>query len=255
MGMLRSPMDQLTISFRLFGIEITVHPSIFILLLILGGGLGMDDTNSLVYTLLFIAAGLLCLLTHELGHALMAKHGYGASASVLLAWTGGLTEAVPPPPSRGQAIAMLLAGPLGTLVPGVAAVVLLGLQLGGDFSAAWRILAYFSLPFTGEELIQGPVSAESLAALEALSPRLFQFYSLLCGIGVFWAVFNLLPIFPLDGGQMVMVLTERPRLCGLVGVAACLVLGTALTIYTASAYNAMIFLLLAWYNYRLVRDR
>lgn len=248
------PMNQFTIRFQLFGIPIEIHPSIFLILLILGGGLSMEDAGGLIYTLLFIVAGLLCLLSHELGHAFAAKFGYGASTSIILAWTGGLTSAHPAPPTRGQSLAMTIAGPLGTLVPGIVAVLLLGLQLGGDFSAAWRLMAYFSLPFTDGSILSNHLSEASMTALEKMPVHQIQFYSLLCGIGVFWAFFNLLPIYPLDGGQVMMELTNKPRLCGWVGVVTCLVAGLALSIWTASAFNAMIFLLLAWYNYRLARS-
>lgn len=247
-------MNQFTIRFQLFGIPVAIHPSVFLILLILGGGLSMQDTGGLVYSLLFIVAGLLCLLTHELGHALAAKFGYGASTTILLAWTGGLTSAYPPPPTRSQSLAMTIAGPLGTLVPGIVAVLLLGLQLGGDFEAAWRLMAYFSLPFTDASILDSHLSEASMIALDEIAVPQIQFYSLLCGIGVFWAFFNILPIFPLDGGQVLMDLTNRPRLCGYVGVATCLVVGLALSIWTASAFNAMMFLLLAWYNYRLAKS-
>lgn len=248
------PMDQFTIRFELFGVPVAIHPSVFLILLLLGGGLSMEDTGGLVYTLLFIVAGLLCLLAHELGHALTAKWGYGASASIVLAWTGGLTSAYPHPPTRAQSLAMTIAGPLGTLIPGVIAVLLLGLQLGGDFSAAWRLMAYFSLPFTDGSILSNHLSEACMMELERMPTALLQFYSLLCGIGVFWAVFNFLPIQPMDGGHVLMDLTNNHRFCGWVGVGTCIVAGLALSMWTASAFNAMIFLLLAWYNYRLARS-
>lgn len=247
-------METFTIRLSLFGIPIAVHPSIFLILMLLGGGLDMGEATQLTYALLFVVAGFLCLLTHELGHALTAKLGYGASTSILVAWTGGVTQAVPPPPTRQMSIAMTLAGPLATLVPGAIALLLLSLQLGGDFSAGWRILAYFSLPFTDEGFIDGHVSAESFEALAAVPLRVLQLYALLCKIGIFWALFNILPIFPLDGGQLLLATTNRIRLSALVGIATCLLAGTALSIYTASAFNAMLFLLLAWYNYRLYKS-
>lgn len=112
------------------------------------------------------------VLLHELGHALAFK-SFGVQPTIALVGLGGLTS------GEGRItpvrhIVVSLAGPLATLV-------LIGLP---------ALLYQSSLPHT-------PRSANPILEQVILA-------------NVWWALLNLLPVLPLDGGQVVASLLEIP---------------------------------------------
>lgn len=110
------------------------------------------------------------LLGHEAGHALMARVLGYRDLSVSLVAMGGETHH--PPATRGHSLLIVLAGPAVTV----------GLVLG-----AW--LAYRFFP----------------ALFEQQAAAFFVLVNVLW-LNTFWAIFNLLPIYPLDGGQSLFYL-------------------------------------------------
>jgi len=104
------------------------------------------------------------LLAHEAGHALTARlFGY-RDISVTLVMFGGATTH--PSATRGHNLLITLAGPAVTI----------------------------AIVFAGWMLVRLDPAFMSLPASRFLV-REFMFLNL------FWAIFNLLPIYPLDGGQ------------------------------------------------------
>lgn len=146
--------------FRLLGVPIEIGPSIVVVLALFGFVLG-----DLVAIILWVAIGIVSIVLHELGHALVARAA-GADPTIQLAGLGGVTRYEPTgrSGSRGWRLAISLAGPgVGLAIGAVAWVLRDALALGSGYDAA---------------------------ALEIL---------LFTSIG--WSIFNLLPILPLDGGQ------------------------------------------------------
>lgn len=147
---------------KLGGIPVRVDPSFLLLSAFIGLSGGRGVEGALVW---LVVVGL-SVLVHEFGHALTFR-AFGVSSSVLLYAMGGLT--VPEQGRRlrpGQSIAVSLAG------PGV------GLALGG--------LVFLVAP-------PGDFAPESLARLASL----YLLY-----VNVAWGLVNLLPILPLDGGNV-----------------------------------------------------
>ncbi len=124
------------------------------------------NVNNLLLTLSWVIIVFFSVLLHELGHALVAEK-YGLFPFIQLYSMGGLTI-----PSRRlqlthlQEIILSLAGPFA------------GFLLGGLVYLAARFLS----PFT-------PVIV-------------FQILSQVLWVNIGWGVLNLLPILPLDGGQV-----------------------------------------------------
>jgi Zn-dependent protease len=105
------------------------------------------------------------ILVHELGHAL-AFRAYGQQSTIQLYGFGGLTTGARLSP--GRSIVVSLAGPLsGILILGVPAVVL-----------------------------------EQTMSLD--DPFWVEVVALTVWVNVFWSLVNLLPILPLDGGNVTM---------------------------------------------------
>ncbi len=145
-----------------------------------------------VLLLLWIAAVFVSILVHELGHTFAMRY-YGIDSYVVLYHFGGL--AVPEsysPWGSGrrshplQQVAISAAGPGAQL--GLAALVAVGLKLSG-----YSLL--FGVPYLEEVL---PLRDGQL--ITSLPIMAFLYFLLLPSI--FWALLNLLPVYPLDGGQI-----------------------------------------------------
>lgn len=153
--------------FNIFGIPVTVQPFFWITLVIIGAGSSGDgkSLNAIFHLALFLIAGFISILVHELGHALTARK-FGAQCHIVLQAFGGYAAYTGIPMTRKQRFCITAAG------PGLQA--LLGLVV--------LVIARFAHP---------------------LQPDAAYFLNVLIFISWIWALFNLLPIIPLDGGRMV----------------------------------------------------
>ncbi|MCA9239524.1 MAG: M50 family metallopeptidase [Planctomycetales bacterium] len=163
---------QADLHFRLGSIPVRVHPYFWLTSLLLRG------MGSPADVLTWIVAVFVSILVHELGHALLQVY-FGGRTRIVLYGMGGLAigERVNYSPVRQVLIS--LAGPVaGFLFAGLIAVVLMlaGVALRVDF------------PF----VIPAPMSSHQL--------RVFLFD--LFQVNILWGLLNLLPIYPLDGGQV-----------------------------------------------------
>lgn len=120
--------------------------------------------NVLEYLSLFVI-----VLLHEFGHALACRQ-VGGTANQILLWPFGGVAYVDPPPRPGATLWSIAAGPLVNVVltPILLAVGLLGR------SAGWALAA----------------------------PDAYQLLWIILTINVYLLVFNMLPVYPLDGGQI-----------------------------------------------------
>lgn len=137
--------------------------------------LGLHAWEQLPYQLMWAPVLFFSILLHELGHAAATKKcGYGTSKIILHGFGGvAMNRRSRTPPKDGMHIA--LAGPAVTLL---LAVVFSGLWFG------YRT-------FVGTEL---PVALDVIG----------YFLGLMAVANIFWFVLNMLPIYPLDGGQTTM---------------------------------------------------
>jgi stage IV sporulation protein FB len=156
------------IRFSLFGIPVVVQPFFWLSLIILGAAGGADTSAEVFQILLFVLAGFISILVHEFGHALTAR-GFGANTAITLEAFGGYAAYSGVRMSRLRSFLITAAGPAVQIALGlVGMLVLLGLSAGG-----------YQLSENGR-----------------------YFLAMLVNISIIWAVINLLPILPLDGGQM-----------------------------------------------------
>jgi Zn-dependent protease len=154
--------------FRIRGIQLAVHFSFFLLLAYVGfEGWQEDGPNGLGWNLITVVAFFSCVVLHELGHSFVAMH-YGIGVRrILLMPIGGMAEMDGIPRQPRREFLMTLAGPAVNFV-------LVGLL--------WPIVQ--TLP---DEV-----------PLYSLSGLIFQVYIANFVMGVF----NLVPVFPMDGGRI-----------------------------------------------------
>jgi Zn-dependent protease len=168
-------------TFRVGPFPVTIEPS-FLIVAVLLGPLGGPIIGIVSWALVVFVS----VLVHELGHAVVGR-SLGAKPQVFLRGLGGVT--LNPLPRRltpFENIKLSLAGPLAGLLPGALALALL---IATNPAAA----AYASDPRLWLRLVMGYLDGRT--PFESL---LFSFVQ----TGFFWTILNLLPVLPLDGGQV-----------------------------------------------------
>jgi Zn-dependent protease len=161
------------------GIIIKVHWTFFLLITwivfdeIKKGG----NTESILYNIAFILTVFLCVVLHELGHALMAKRFKIETKKITVLPIGGIASLERIPESPKQEFLVAIAGPLVNV-----------------FIA---ILLYFTIPVT--DILNHSLN-DSLMFFARSNLQNFLFYVFLVNVGL--VVFNLIPAFPMDGGRV-----------------------------------------------------
>ncbi len=171
------------LNFALLGFPVRIHPLFWLVALLLGPKSGDLKENAA-----WVAAMLISIIIHELGHALVMR-AYGLQPSITLHIMGGLTSA-----NRGQAFAPRLR-PLDQVAISLAGPVA-GFLLAAAICGA-IVLSGHHVPFR-----VGLWFAELVPTEPIGTPLLTYFIALVLLISVLWGLFNLLPIYPLDGGQI-----------------------------------------------------
>jgi Zn-dependent protease len=186
--------------FRLAGVDVNLHWWWFLVAFYqLRGGPGIY--SSIVWKLLEYLALFLIVLTHEFGHALACRQ-VGGTANQIMLWPFGGVAYVDPPQRPGATLWSIAAGPLVNVV---LAPVFLGLALAGR-----------------------------AAGLHATMPDLSHFLWMILYIDVYLLAFNILPIYPLDGGQIL-----RSLLWFVLGKARSLMVATVLGFIGIAGFIAL----------------
>ncbi len=157
---------------RLFGSEVRVHVTFFLLLLWIGvAHYQQGGMPAAVNGVIFIIAIFACVVAHEFGHALMARRYGIKTPDITLLPIGGLARLERMPEKPGEEIMVALAGPAVNVVIAFALILLLGAKA-------------------------------DMQSLEALDNPALSFVARLASVNLFLAIFNLIPAFPMDGGRV-----------------------------------------------------
>lgn len=206
------------IRFSIFGIPVEIQPFFWITLIILGGAMAADSAAAIFRIGLFVLAGFISILIHELGHALSAR-AYGASSAITLQAFGGFTAYTGVRLNRWQSFLVTAAGPAVQLASGLAVLLL--------------------LPY-----------------LFHLQPDGRYFLKTLMLISLFWSVLNLLPVLPLDGGQMLHAALGPDRIK--ITLWTTIVVATVTGVWMFTATGSIIFPIFlgmyAWQAFQALRE-
>jgi Zn-dependent protease len=224
--------------FRIAGITVRLHLFFVAFLLAMiarAASAGSDSSVGLKPTLLGLGALFLVILLHEFGHAFACRAVGGRADEILLWPLGGLASCTPPERPKAH-LWTALGGPLVNVALIAVLTPLIGLRTG-----QWLGLAIPN-PFDLGGMIQrADIGAGILG--EPFGGWVELFLILLNYISWTLLLFNLLPMFPLDGGRILqailwkrhgyarsMRLACRSGLVGavLLGIAALAVDGTTL---------------------------
>lgn len=211
--------------FRLAGVDVFLHWSWFLAAIWFLGGGDLSGERFIWSVAAYITLFVIVLI-HEYGHALAARQVGGESKEIILWPFGGIAFAkVPPRP--GAELWAVAAGPLVNVVLYPILYVILALAESNE--------------------------------LYRSSPALFGYIATIFTLNKWLLIFNLLPIYPLDGGQILRALLwfklgraqslRIATIIGFVGVAGLVVRA----VINQSLFSAMIALFLAmecWRSYK-----
>jgi len=239
------PPTRYDLRFSVAGIPVRVHPLFWLIALLLG------SSGSLLQIPIWIFVVFISVLIHEFGHA-MAFRFYGIHSQIVLHAMGGLTipEAAPwgsgwanVAPSPKQQIVISLAGPFAGFL--FASLVMVIVVFTGGTLHTSILFGFIPLPLTA--ILGGQV--------------LSIFITLILFVNVFWGMFNLLPVYPLDGGQVTRnVLIQYDPFDGArkslwVSVIAGGVIALFGLLVMRSVYIAFLFGILAFQSFQALRIR
>lgn len=160
--------------FEIFGFPVSIHWPFWLVCFLLGNGLGIQSIADFYGVLLWTISIFLSILVHELGHAFVGRK-YGAVPIIHLHGLGGLTAFPGKRFSRRQHIAVTAAGPAASFSLALAALLLVSIIPQMPHQSFWRFALLLSI------------------------------------INFFLTILNLLPILPLDGGQILRDLLGPKR--------------------------------------------
>jgi Zn-dependent protease len=183
------PRTNYDLHFRLFGIPVRVHPLFWLVALFSGARGDMRPKE----TFIWMAAMFVSILIHEMGHAVAILY-YGFRPWITLHWLGGLASH-----DRGFSdsygdfgeqhtrpatqIVISLAGP-------AAGFVFAGLIVASIFLAGEKVSFTLGWPYIFDWYFSD------------MNENLEYLFHALIFINIFWGLINLLPVYPLDGGQV-----------------------------------------------------
>lgn len=239
------PPTRFDLRFSIAGIPVRVHPLFWLIAILFG-----SSSNSIVSLLTWVAAIFISILIHELGHA-FAMRRYGQGSQIILHFAGGLT--VPESVSWGggyasvgitanQQIFISLAGPF-------AGFLFAGLVLAGSAALGATLVPNFIFGFIPFPFVFLPVGGEILNS----------FVMSLLWVCIFWGIFNLMPVYPLDGGHVIRyTLMQTDPVNGVrtslwVSVIAGAAVAFAGFIFLRSIYMAFLFGLLAFQSFQALQ--
>ena len=187
------------VNFQIFGFPVRIHPLFWVVGLVLGYRGEADP----IWLLTCMVAVFVSILIHELGHAFLIRR-FGRPAHIVLYGMGGLAieghdtphsawssfSFEPPRRSRTptEQIIISFAGPAAGFIF-AAIIIALVFATGGHVYFGF---GRFYIP--GFEVELGGALGEN--------QNLYGLVYVLLYFNVFWGLMNLLPVFPLDGGQI-----------------------------------------------------
>lgn len=207
---------QFDLNFQVLGFPVRVHPLFWLIGVLIGfTGTSRESSEFGISLVIWMLVVFASILIHELGHAVMIRR-YGRDAYIVLYAMGGLAIEGRPrsddpfgnpwsidstAPSYGsrprQANEQIMISAAGPGIQLILAALIVGLIYAIGGRVVFDIYGFLPLPT--------PVLPKHLADNE----NLWRLFSALLYVNIFWALMNLLPVLPLDGGQIALQIFTR----------------------------------------------
>jgi stage IV sporulation protein FB len=183
--LLEPDRTQFDLNWRMGRIPVRVHPMFWVVTIILGFE---ELHDGFQFLLLWVAVVFVSILIHELGHVLMGRV-FGTDGHIVLYSFGGLAVGSNGMSNRWQRMAVSFAGPLADFL--LVGVLFLVLRL--FLPAYFRAAVDYLLSFADRDQGIWRLYWTTLPG-RAIDDLIW--------INLAWGLVNLLPIWPLDGGQI-----------------------------------------------------
>jgi len=203
------------VRFSILGIPVAVQPWFWLTMAFIGGGLHASNSTEILLVLVFVFAGFLSILIHELGHAIMIRR-YGLPVTITLQAFGGFASYPAGGLNRKQSFIVTAMGP--------------GVQFG---------FGIFILIFA--------------RSIEVPAGSLFgPFLHDLILVSLFWSVLNCLPVYPMDGGQMLAAVLgpSKQRYVHLISAIVAILVGMGGYFYLGTILLPLFMAFFAWQNWQ-----
>jgi membrane-associated protease RseP (regulator of RpoE activity) len=239
------------LQFSLLGIPVRVHPFFWLMGVILGARGLESSPQPMLELLMWLGVVFVSILVHEMGHAIAIRY-FGWRPRITLYAFGGLASYERGYSSKysysrkgetptGQVI-ISFAGPL-------AGFVLAALVIAVLFAVGRKV--WFPIVAWPVELGRGLYFDESSYWSEQLVWQLLF-------VNIYWGLINLLPVYPLDGGQISReaFVSLSPRDGYQQSLLVSIFVGGALAAYGAYReqwWMAILFGILAYQSYQLLQ--
>ncbi len=242
------PATQFDLNFSVLGFPVRVHPFFWVAAFVLGSW-GTSSEAGLVL-LVWVVALFVSILIHELGHTLMMRR-FGISSHIVLHMMGGLAI----PDSFGfvarsndsrSSILISFAGPAAGFAF-AAVIILVIIGTGGQFKFDPAI----GFPFY--QFALNVVPGPEISPWKHLASALLY-------INIFWGLVNLLPVYPLDGGQIArtMMIDRNPGGGAIKSLWLSVYVGGGMAlvgfVQLGSFFVAIMFVMLAFQSYMAIQQ-
>ncbi|TDU81039.1 Zn-dependent protease [Prosthecobacter fusiformis] len=203
--------------FNFLGFPIVIHWVFWLTMALLGGVFrATDDPEAMKRVLVWVVAGFLSIFIHELGHALTMRH-YGARrVEIVLHSFGGY--AMPDRRfGRSESFFVSAAGPF--------------LQIAAGVVMWWIMDAWRPADMLGLHFMKSFVN-----------------------VSIIWAVLNLFPIIPLDGGHIMQALLgpQRQKIALTISIVCAVGFGI-LAVFFGQIFVVIFFAIFAFNNWKQLR--
>ena len=201
--------------FSILGIPVQVQFWFWITMAFIGGGLHAANSTEILLVVVFMLAGFLSILVHEMGHALMIRK-YGLPTSITLQAFGGFASYPAGRLDRKQSFIVTAAGPGVQFILGL---LLIGLARG------------LNIP---EGSLFGPFLRDLIL------------------VSIVWSLLNCLPVYPMDGGQMLAAVLgpQKQRYVHLISAVVALAIGLAGYAFLGTILLPLFMAFFAWQNWQ-----
>lgn len=198
--------------FQLFGFPIVVHWLFWVTMALLGNPDDANTPRGVQMLLGWVAAGFVSIVIHELGHAFAMRRFGAKNVNIVLYAFGGLAQGGRWF-SRTEDIIVSAAGP--------------ALQIATGLLLKWLLVDWSTTNYF-----------------------LGSFASAFVWVSINWALLNLLPIIPLDGGHICRaVLANRQRTALIVSIVCAVGMGI-FSFQSGSTYMILFFGMMALNNWK-----
>lgn len=230
------------VRFTLFGIPVQIEPWFWLTTFLLGGGMGLleggANRSDLLWVLVWMIVACFSILVHEFGHALTARKLSPGRHWIRLWAMGGLAYHEGGQVTRRSRLWTIIMGP------------------GAGFLLFFLTCASLAIAY-GPEIGLGVVRVLIIGQRELPSPLyeivvspVGRICKSLIWINFWWSLVNLLPVFPLDGGQFFAEWTRKQKLAYQVGIVTGAMVAVAALLFLQSWYMALMFGFLAYNNFQ-----